>query len=522
MNMLARLFPGRQKALSPVRDRGWRTIFESFAGAWQRNIEVKQEHALAFAPVFGCVRLISGDIGKLRIKLVRLAETGIWIEAANPAYNPVLRSPNGFQNRIQFVESWVTSKLLHGNTYVLKQRDGRNVVTGLFVLDPQRVKPLVSTGGDVFYELAADHLSGIVGDSVIVPAAEIIHDRWNCLYHPLVGISPLYAAGLPAVQGHDILSHSIRFFRNGAQPSGVLTAPGEIDEQDAKDMAAAWRQNFGIDNPGSVAVLSDGLKYEVVAQTAHASQLVEQLKLSAEQVCTAFGVPPYKIGIGNPPAADNIQALQMMYYQDCLHPLIEAIELCLDEGTGMDKVGFGTELETENLLRMDTATLVKAEAEAVKAGIKAPNESRKVLGLPPVTGGETPYLQQQNFSLAALAERDADKPFAKPAPANDDPPAEEPSSTERAALLSSLDIGTPDNGRTIVLAYDEAGKRRETHLCTAMMIYRGVWAEGAYDEGDTVTHGGSLWHCNADGTTSKPGDEPGAWTLAVKRGRDAK
>jgi phage portal protein BeeE len=31
---------------------------------------------------------------------------------------------------------------------------------------------------------------------VIVPAREIIHDRFNCLFHPLVGISPLYAAAL--------------------------------------------------------------------------------------------------------------------------------------------------------------------------------------------------------------------------------------------------------------------------------------------------------------------------------------
>lgn len=509
-----------QKALAPVRDRGWRTIFESFAGAWQRNVEIKQEQVLAYAPVFGCLRLITGDIGKLRVKLVLLSD-GIWEEAFNPAYNPVLRAPNHYQNRIQFLESWILSKLIHGNAYVLKERDGRNVVTRLYVLDPTRVTPLVADDGAVFYRLATDHLSGAHADQVIVPQSEIIHDRWNCLYHPLVGISPLHAAGLAATQGQDILAHSVRFFRNGAQPSGVLTAPGEIDPDDAQSMAAQWQQKFGIDNPGAIAVLSDGLKYEVVAQTAHASQLVEQLRLSAETVCTAFGVPQYKLGIGQPPAADNIQALQLMYYQDCLQPLIEAVEICLDEGLAMTG-GFGTELEVENLWRMDMATLAKAEAELVKTGIKAPNESRRVFGLPPVKGGDTPYLQQQNYSLEALAERDADKPFAKPEPA----PAAEPDNSdageERAALLSSLDIGTPDSGRTIVLAYDEAGERREVHLCTAMMIYRGVWAEGAYDEGDTVTHGGSLWHCNADGTTAKPGEDATAWTLAVKRGRDAK
>ncbi|EHS4321377.1 phage portal protein, partial [Escherichia coli] len=42
-----------------------------------------------------------------------------------------------------------------------------------------------------------------------------------------------------------------------------------------------------------------------------------------------------------------------------------------------------------------------------------------------------------------------------------------------------------------------------------------------YHPGDTVTWGGSLWHCN-----SMTGDKPGeahssGWTLAAKRGRDA-
>lgn len=54
------------------------------------------------------------------------------------------------------------------------------------------------------------------------------------------------------------------------------------------------------------------------------------------------------------------------------------------------------------------------------------------------------------------------------------------------------------------------------------MTYRGIFASGtAYNLGDTVTHGGSLWHCNGL-TKDRPGDGEAAWTLAVKRGRDGK
>ncbi len=45
----------------------------------------------------------------------------------------------------------------------------------------------------------------------------------------------------------------------------------------------------------------------------------------------------------------------------------------------------------------------------------APNEARRREDLPPVDGGDTPYLQVQNYSLAALANRDA-REAVMPAP----------------------------------------------------------------------------------------------------------
>lgn len=54
------------------------------------------------------------------------------------------------------------------------------------------------------------------------------------------------------------------------------------------------------------------------------------------------------------------------------------------------------------------------------------------------------------------------------------------------------------------------------------MIYRGVLRDGeSYEQGDTVTWGGSLWHCN-EPTAEKPLEGGKAWTLAAKRGRDGK
>ncbi|WP_367272893.1 phage portal protein [Devosia sp.] len=408
--------------MSPVdSNRGWWPLIrESFAGAWQQNVEVKVESVLSFHAVFACQTLIASDIAKLRIKLVEMDANGIWNEVKKAAYSPVLRKPNGYQNRIQFFESWVLSKLQFGNTYVLKQRDGRGVVVALHILDPKRVKPLIADNGDVFYQLDTDLLVGLTEASVVVPAREIIHDRFNCMFHPLVGLSPIFANGLAATQGLNIQNNSALFFKNGSMPGGVLLAPGHISDETAARLKESWETKFSGDNRGKIAVLGDGLKYEVMTSKATDSQLVEQLKWSAEVVCSTYHVPPYKIGIGHQPTYNNVQALNTEYYSQCLQVHIESIELCLDEGLGTGET-LGTEFDLDNLLRMDSGTQMDVLEKS--KGKLTPNEQRKRLNLSPVEGGDTVYMQEQDHSLAWLARRDA-QPIEQPTPEPDDPEPE--------------------------------------------------------------------------------------------------
>lgn len=97
--------------------------------------------------------------------------------------------------------------------------------------------------------------------------------------------------------------------------------------------------------------------------------------------------------------------------------------------------------------------------------------------------------------------------------------------------LDAFDVVLKDDGRTVELAFEDGEKRFIRELALPTMIYRGIYQEGReYERGDTVTFGGSLWHCNGGGqpgewagtTTEKPGDGAKAWTLAAKRGRDGK
>lgn len=418
-------------------ERGWTAVFEAHPETdFQQDVHRDTTSAQRNWAVFACQTLIAGDMGKMRVRLGRYAaeKGGVFIEIVSAAFSPVLRKPNPYQTWPQFIRSWMFSKLRRGNTYVLKVRDARNVVVELHVLDPDRCEPLIDPDtGDVFYRLHQDDLAQIGDSDVAVPASELIHDRMWCLFHPLVGLPPLFASALAAQQGIDIQTMSRTFFKNGARPSGLLTTPNAVDPTTLDDMKKRWEANYAGGNRGRTAILANGLEYKVITDNAVDSELVAQLKLSATMVCSTYHVPAYKVGIGETPTVGNAETLNQIYYDDGLGVQIKDIETCLEEGLGIEAAGYAVEFNLEDLLRMDSASQISSLNEAVKGGWMKPNEARAKRGLLPVKGGDSPMMQQQQFSLEALAERDKEKPFAKPPKPAPAPPAANDETAEEAA-----------------------------------------------------------------------------------------
>lgn len=458
MGFFGNLF-GKKKSLQGVHSGGGWTpmVQEPYMGAWQKNDELRREDLIAHPAVFSCISLISQDIGKMGI-LLKKQKGGILVNAPIPKDLVVLKRPNHYQNWQQFLEFWMVCRKLRGNTYVFKIRDVFGQVVRLVLLNPDLVKPLVSDDGQVLYQLSKDKLNGT--ESVIVPASEIIHDRENCFFHPLIGVPAITAYGLSSRLGLSILQNSKTSFGNMSRPSGILTAPGPISPEKAKQASDEWNRNFTGPNIGRTAVVGDGLTYHPISMTASDTQTIEQLKMSNEIICSVLHVPAFKVGYGTIPAGQKVGDLNEIYFSDCLQSPVEAIENLLDDAFDLKARGLEIFLDVDSLLRMDKETKMGIQERGVKASIFTPNEARQQFNLEPLVGGDTVYMQQQNYSLEALSKRDQmDDPFGKSAP------------------------NTPQNTENS----DQKGQ------------YQGVFkAENQYKSGQFVTHKGSLWHCEKD------------------------
>jgi HK97 family phage portal protein len=297
----------------------------------------------------------------------------------------------------------MASKLIAGNTYVLLLYDGRDVVNRMFVLDPRRVLPLVSEDtGDVFYELAIDKVNG-VEEPLVVPARYILHDKMVTLWHPLIGVSPLFSAAVSAMTGGRIMINSERFFANMSRASGVLTGPKIIGEKLAARIKREWEENYRSGNIGHTAVLGEGLDYKPLTMTAVDAQLIEQLRWTSEDVSRVYRVPGFMLGDLTKLSYRNSEQMARTYYQGCLQYHLESVELALEKALDIPN-DQKIEFDLEPLFRTELDSRYKAYETGIRSGFLTINNARAKEGLPPVPGGDEPLVQMQYVPLSVSVE----------------------------------------------------------------------------------------------------------------------
>lgn len=397
----------QKKSINPS---AWRRIIgriinEPYPGAWQQNQELCADDGLSYPVVFACVTRIADDLSKVPIRVEKQDSEGIYRVEKKNAMTRLLRRPNNYQDRQKFIAAWESSIQSRGNAYILKARNGKGDIESLHVLNPDLTLPMVAPSGAVFYQIQQDNIAGIPTGRK-VPASEIIHDRINCLFHPLVGLSPLYAAALNVWLGKMSQQQQQSLFANGATPGGVLIFPGNLTQETANEIQAIWNTQYSGENAGKTAVLGDGVKYERLGIPAKDNELIQQLRFGAEMICSVFHVPPFKIWLGPVPSVGGIESLNQMYFSDCLQARITAIQSCLNEAFDLEDTDSTWRFELDDLILMDTKTRYDIASGMTKNGLATIDEGRRRMNLGPVVGGSSIYMQQQDNSLEAIYERD--------------------------------------------------------------------------------------------------------------------
>jgi HK97 family phage portal protein len=478
---------------------------------------------LAFSAVYGCVNVISSDIAKLPIIIEREDDDGSRTEIPRHPASILFHRPNHYQTNLDFIQSIMSAVLLAGNSYALLERDQREVVSAMHPLNPAHVMPLVNDQtGDVFYQLTLSPATPLLGPLTkeslsenlwVVPARAMFHHRVMTVDHPLIGVTPLYAAAASASIGIHASGGSGDYLSRMARPSGVLQSPGKIEPALAEKLKSDWQKNYSGMNQGMPAVLGGGLEWKPLTVSAVDMQLIELLRWSVEDVARVYRVPPFALGELGKASYKNSEQMMRAYYSGCLSYHIISLEQRFDRTLDLASDVY-CEFDLDEMLRTEMDVRYAAYEKGIGAGWLAPNEVRRKEGYKKAKGGDEPFLQMQNIPLSIAAE--GPTPKAEPVPVKpgdaeppDDPPDEEGAGGDEKAGVA-LDL-------TRALSGPPAPD------LPPLLGHAGVWSDAEfYPVGVAVTHDGSTWIAKADSTGIKPGVDNVAWRLIVKRGMDGK
>lgn len=405
-------------------------------GSWQmgRNGPQRGIELMAFSAVYACVNVIANDMSKLPVQVFKVdMATGAKTLLRGDYYEQLFREPNDYQTAADFVHGFVQSYLLQGNTYCYcGNRNRRGEIQSMHVLNPFRVTPLVTPEGAVFYRCSQDILAGVAADQV-VPERDMIHHRLPLLPgYPLIGVTPIFAAAASSALGLKILQDSQQFFGNASRPSGLLSSPTHMSDDNKTRLKQDWDEAYRGGEFGKVAVLSGGMTWQPLTITAQDAQLIEQLRYSIEDVARVFRVPPFMLGDMTKVTYRNTEQMGRTYLTGCLAFHIEALQQRFQRAFDFPPT-FEIKFDLTAFLRTEMDVRYQAYTSALNAGWQSINEVRAQEGLAPVEGGEEPRVQMQYVPLSTANEPPAPA-IPPPAPA----PPDEPSQAIDPALVRSL------------------------------------------------------------------------------------
>lgn len=203
---------------------------------------------------------------------------------------------------------------------------------------------------------------------------------------------------------------------NGGRPSMILEHPKLLSDAAEKRLQAQMNAlHAGVDNWGKIAILEEGMKPTPFPLDAEAMQYIESRKVSREEACGVYDVPPPVVHILDHATFSNITEQMRSMYRDTMAPRLALYESVMDAQLRPDFDPQGSlyaEFLLDEVLRGAFEQRAEANQAAVFSGQRTPNEVRRQDNLPPLEGGDRLYINAGAIPLEAASEKTNPMPVA--------------------------------------------------------------------------------------------------------------
>jgi HK97 family phage portal protein len=232
MSIFSKMFRSRDKPTDSTNGSGYRYYF----GGTTSGKTVNERSAMQISAVYACVRVLSEAIASLPLHFYEYTEEGSKEKAIDhPLYLLLHDEPNPEMTSFIFRETMMTHLLLWGNAYAQVIRNGRGEVVALYPLMANRMRVDRDENGHLYYEYqmnTSDAPTMKTGTVRLTPA-DVLHIP-GLGFDGLVGYSPIAMAKNSIGMAMATEEYGATFFKNGANPSGILSMPGTVKDPETR------------------------------------------------------------------------------------------------------------------------------------------------------------------------------------------------------------------------------------------------------------------------------------------------
>ena len=345
--------------------------------------KVNEMSALGISTVFSAISLIADSIALLPVKTLRYdGQKTIFTD--KPKF---LEKPNVGLDLSMFslMHQIITSLAMHGNSFVLVDKDRQGRPIQLTPIHPEKVKVEMINGQKVYM------LQTSKGNyDRKITSNNMLHFTWYSYPGQLIGVSPLRTNSNTYGLALAMERHIAQFYGQGGTPSSVLETDRDLTAEQANILKETWLGNHNRNR--KPAVLTGGLKWKAISDAA-GNELIAARDQIVHEIARVFRIPAHLLlSKDGSNVYSNLESNGLAFIRHTLLPWIRRIE-----------DGFSTLLPGKQFVRLDTdeyargdqLSRVRSFQVAVSSGIMTPNEARAKMELEPYEGGDKFYIGLQ-------------------------------------------------------------------------------------------------------------------------------
>ena len=346
--------------------------------------------------VYACITEISETLAQLPLKLKRPDGKGGTEDATDhPLFNICKNQPNPNMTSFSWREAQQCSLLTDGNNYNFLERT-RSGIKHIWPVPADSTTPRDASQREVSLygsKIVYDVKEG--GRTKTYSAKDILHIVGFSL-NGMVGESPITVFARESI-GNAIAIDQFqgKAMKNGYFPSGVFEHPDTLGDNKESFVSALDARFAGPENARRPMILENGMQFKKADVSMVDKQFIEQMKLSASQICGIFKVPPHRIGIfekntnynnteqGNKSFLDSAMQQWIVRWEQTLNwKLLSESE---------KRAGYFFKFNFDALLRPDAKTRSEISWREWQSGVPL-NVIRKKNDENPIEGGDVSFV----------------------------------------------------------------------------------------------------------------------------------